>query len=64
MKKKCHFCNKKLSIIEKDLTCQCKFQFCMKHMNKHSHNCTFDTKKVITEQLKENNPKISCNKIN
>ena len=64
MKQKCHFCKKKLSTIESSFTCHCKFHFCMKHMNKHSHNCEFNSKLLSTKLLIDNNPKLIINKLN
>jgi predicted nucleic acid binding AN1-type Zn finger protein len=53
----CHFCNKKLKLLEQ-IKCNCGNYFCPKHMNRHSHNCTFDMKTQKKEELEKNNPKI------
>tara|TARA_Y100000996_G_scaffold182437_1_gene142669 strand:- start:3034 stop:3285 length:252 start_codon:yes stop_codon:yes gene_type:complete len=53
----CHFCNKKLKLHEQ-IKCCCDHYFCLKHMNRHSHNCTFDMKTKRKEELKKNNPKM------
>ncbi len=55
-KLRCHFCNKKLSLIHYD--CKCGYKFCHKHLNPHSHNCKFDYCKEKKELLEKNNPKI------
>jgi hypothetical protein len=65
MKNKCHFCNKKLKLYEKNIQCNCGNCFCMKHINKHSHNCKFinhnkEKNKLI---ISNNNPKLSSNKL-
>lgn len=53
-KKKCDFigCNTKIHLISFD--CECNKSFCIKHNNKHSHNCPIisNNKKLI----KDNNP--------
>lgn len=55
-KLRCHFCNKKLSLIHFD--CKCGHKFCQNHLNPHSHNCKFDYCKERKEILEKNNPKI------
>jgi len=42
-KKRCNFigCNKKLSIIDKEIICKCNKVFCPKHRATSSHNCEF-----------------------
>ena len=42
---KCHFCKKKLNIIEKTIICNCNNRFCSKHRLAENHNCTYDYKK-------------------
>lgn len=55
-KKRCDFigCQTKIHLIKFD--CECNKSFCVKHHNKHSHNCQIipNTKKI----LKANNPVI------
>jgi len=53
----CQFCNKKLKLFEQ-FKCNCDNYFCPKHMNRHSHNCTFDMKSHQKEEIEKNNPKI------
>lgn len=55
-KLKCNFCNSKLGIIS--YTCKCGKVFCSKHLNPHSHNCTYDYKNEKKLQLERNNPKM------
>ena len=45
-------CKKKIHLIKFD--CDCEKSFCIKHYNKHSHNCPIiiDNKRII----KHNNP--------
>jgi len=58
---KCHQCNKKLMLMQQ-IICQCNYYFCPCHMNRHSHNCSFNSKDSIKEKLKENNP-LMCEKM-
>lgn len=53
----CNCCKKKLKLFEQ-ITCNCGHYFCPQHMNRHSHNCTFDTKAKIKQELEKNNPKM------
>ena len=53
----CYYCNKKLKIVEQ-FKCECSHCFCSKHMNRHSHNCSFDVKTKRKEELEKNNPKM------
>lgn len=48
-KKRCGFCNAKLSLVERQLTCRCQKTFCTKHRN--DHNCTFDYRQEQTNFL-------------
>lgn len=50
----CYYCNKKLKMIH--FTCRCEHKFCVAHQNPHSHNCSFNNKKLCQEKLKNNNP--------
>ena len=56
-KVQCFFCNKKLKLMEQ-IKCNCGNYFCLKHMNRHSHHCTFDVKIQRKNELEKNNPKI------
>ena len=42
-KNRCNFigCNKKLSIIDKEIICKCNKVFCPKHRATSSHNCEY-----------------------
>jgi len=51
---RCYYCNKKLKMIH--FTCRCEHKFCVAHQNPHSHNCSFNNKKLCQEKLKNNNP--------
>lgn len=53
----CFFCKKKLKLYEQ-IKCNCDHYFCPKHMNRHSHNCTFDVKTQRKNELEKNNPKM------
>ena len=53
----CFQCNKKLKLMEQ-IKCNCDNYFCPKHMNRHSHNCTFDVKAQMKTNLEKNNPKM------
>ena len=55
-KLRCHYCNKKLKMIY--FTCKCNYKLCDKHLNPHSHNCSYDAKKAKSEEIKKNNPKL------
>jgi predicted nucleic acid binding AN1-type Zn finger protein len=55
-KMRCHYCNKKLKMIY--FTCKCNHKLCEKHLNPHSHKCSFDAKKTKSEEIKKNNPKL------
>ena len=53
-KPRCYQCNKKLKMIH--FTCKCNHTFCILHQNPHSHNCSFNNKKLCQETIKNNNP--------
>ena len=53
-KPRCYHCNKKLKMIH--FTCKCNNTFCILHQNPHSHNCSFNNKKLCQETIKNNNP--------
>jgi predicted nucleic acid binding AN1-type Zn finger protein len=55
-KLRCHYCNKKLKMIY--FTCKCNYKFCDKHLNPHSHKCSYDAKRAKSEEIKKNNPKL------
>ena len=53
---KCFHCKARVPMI--NYHCKCAHVFCIKHLNAHSHNCTFDYKKERKEQIEKNNPKL------
>ena len=59
--KRCHQCNKKLKMIY--FTCRCNHMFCVVHQNPHSHNCSFNNKKICQEIIKEQNPQTTHQKV-
>ncbi len=60
-KQRCQFCNKKLKMIH--FTCKCNHKFCIFHQNPHSHNCSFNNKKVCQEIIKKQNPQTIHQKV-
>ena len=62
-KTRCSFCKKKTGLVS--FTCLCKGIFCNKHLNAHSHDCCLLQKKKDQKQkeIKDNNPKIHCKKV-
>ncbi|MBG02405.1 MAG: hypothetical protein CL470_09085 [Acidimicrobiaceae bacterium] len=56
-KRRCYSCNVRLSMIE--FKCKCGHIFCQKHLNAHSHNCTFDYSSERKDKIEKDNPKIS-----
>jgi predicted nucleic acid binding AN1-type Zn finger protein len=38
-------CNKKLSLIDKQIKCKCNNVFCVKHRLSENHNCSYDYSK-------------------
>ena len=56
-KKRCYECNTRLKMIS--YTCKCGHIFCHKHLNPHSHNCTFDYMTEKKKQIEKNNPKLA-----
>jgi len=51
---RCHTCQKKLKMIH--FTCKCKHQFCIIHLNPHTHNCKYDYKKEKQVLVSQSNP--------
>ena len=60
-KPRCSFCNKKLKMIH--FNCKCNHKFCILHQNPHSHNCSFNNKKLCQETIKNNNPQMIHQKV-
>ncbi len=54
---RCFFCNKKLKMIQ--FSCKCGQNFCITHLNPHSHQCTFNSKEEKQKEIQKNNPKLS-----
>ena len=54
---RCYHCNRKLKLMEQ-IQCQCNHYFCPQHMNRHSHNCSFNMKQTIKNEIEKKNPKI------
>ena len=57
--KKCNHitCNKKLTIVDKQLSCKCKKFFCISHRMPEQHNCEFsfkDDDNIICEKIENN----------
>ena len=55
---RCYCCKRKLKMFEQSTGCDCGHLFCSKHMNRHSHNCTFDMKTRRQKEIVVNNPKM------
>ena len=60
---KCHFCNRKLNLINQ-FECKCNYIFCINHKSSFDHNCTFNYKEYERNIIKKNNPVIVAKKIN
>jgi len=60
-KPRCYHCNKKLKMMQ--FTCKCNHTFCVIHQNPHSHNCSFNNKKICQEAIKLNNPQTIHQKV-
>ena len=58
---KCHYCKKKIGIIEFD--CKCCNKFCGKCRHPESHSCTFDFKSEQKKKLTKELIKIGPEKI-
>ena len=55
-KLRCACCNTKLGLIY--FTCKCGNKYCQKHLNPHSHNCSFNNKESCKKQIEKNNPQM------
>ena len=55
-KLRCACCNSKLGLIY--FTCKCGNKYCLKHLNPHSHNCSFNNKESCQKQIEKNNPQM------
>lgn len=57
MTSRCDYCHKKIKGLI-SIPCDCQKKFCMKHMNKHSHECQTLLKTNITKL-----PKVISDKV-
>mgnify|MGYP006158010875 FL=1 len=57
-------CTKKLSFIDKQMTCKCKHDYCRLHRHISNHNCSADHISINKEYLTANNPIIIPPKLN
>ena len=57
-KPRCAHCTKRLKMTELTMTCKCTKQFCFKHMNPHSHECSYDYVSYRRKIIEEHNPKM------
>ena len=55
------FCKQKLGLIS--FQCSCGKHFCIKHQNRHSHNCSLNKQKELREKIIKENPKINSKMI-
>ena len=70
-KKKCNKkgCKKKLTLVDISMPCRCKYYFCSIHRptsctdDGKGHACTFDYKEMAKEQLRENMPVATFQKV-
>ena len=53
---KCTQCMKKLSMMS--FTCKCGNMYCITHQTPHMHNCSYNYKFDLQNQIEKNNPKL------
>ena len=53
---RCACCKKKLGLIY--FTCKCGNKYCQKHLNPHSHNCSFNNKESCQKHIEKDNPQM------
>ena len=53
---KCAQCMKKLSMMS--FTCKCGNMYCITHQTPHMHNCSYNYKLDLQNQIEKNNPKL------
>lgn len=58
---RCFSCKKKVGVL--GFECRCNNVFCGDHRLAQFHDCPYDMKKHIQEQLRKNNPKVETAKI-
>ena len=63
-KNRCFFegCNKKLSTIDKLMTCKCSYNYCKQHVSITNHNCKANFLALNREYLIKNNPVVMPSK--
>ena len=63
-KNRCFFegCNKKLSTIDKLMTCKCSHNYCKQHVSITNHNCKANFLALNKEYLIKNNPVVMPSK--
>ena len=57
-------CNKKISFIDKQMSCKCKLIFCSSHRSITKHKCTANHVQLNKAYLIKNNPAIIPSKLN
>ena len=55
-KLRCTQCKKKLSMMS--FTCKCGNMYCITHQTPHMHNCSYNYKLDLQNQIEKNNPKL------
>ena len=55
-KLRCTQCKKKLSMMS--FTCKCGNMYCIAHQTPHTHNCSYNYKLDLQNQIEKNNPKL------
>lgn len=53
---RCTQCMKKLSMMS--FTCKCGNMYCITHQTPHMHNCSYNYKLDLQNQIEKNNPKL------
>ncbi|WUR02394.1 zinc finger AN1 domain-containing protein [Vairimorpha necatrix] len=62
MKNNCYKCNRRMNLVS-SYKCRCGNNYCNRHRFHDQHDCKFDFKKLATEKLAMNNPKLQNNRI-
>jgi hypothetical protein len=61
---RCCVCNKKIRKSLYDaLKCKCGVSVCKKHRYPDQHNCNYDFRKENEKKLREQMPKVECDKV-
>lgn len=58
---RCYECNRRLKLIP--FTCQCGFNFCIRHRLAADHSCIYDYKLAGKRKLSESNPVVKAEKV-